>query len=132
MNTAATDALLNTFAAAWSRQDVDAILALFDEDLQFEDIPLGFEARSKDELRQVLETTFAGVPDFTMKILERHIGEGVVTTKWTQSGTMTAHAQGLDLDAHPYAVTTTSIIKLSPEGRITAVSDNWNTGVLFQ
>ncbi len=122
---------LPAFAQAWSTQDTDAILSFFADDFTFEDIPMGFRARNKAEMRTVLETTFASVPDFTMKIAEHYEGDGFLATKWTQSGTMTAHEQGLNLDAHSYEVMTTSIIILDDEGHIRSLSDNWNTAVLF-
>ena len=122
---------LPAFEKAWSTQDIDQILGFFADEFTFEDIPMGFRAKTKAEMRSVLETTFASVPDFTMKITHHYEGDGFVATKWKQSGTMTAHEQGLNLDAHPYEVPTTSVITFDQQGRIRSISDNWNTGVLF-
>lgn len=123
---------LEAWQAAWSRQDIDSVLAFFDDTFQFEDIPIGLHATNKAEMRAVLETTFAGVPNFKMDIFEHQVGVGFIVTKWTQSGNMTVQGYGLDLKDHAYEVVTTSIIDLSEEGSITAVSDNWNTGVFYQ
>ena len=125
-------ALLTAWQDAWSRQDVDGVLAFFAEAFQFEDIPIGLRASNKVEMRGVLDTTFEGVPNFRMDILEHQTGEGFVVTKWMQSGNMTVKGYGLDLKDHAYKVITTSIIGLSEGGLITAVSDNWNTGVFYQ
>jgi len=124
--------MLNAFQQAWSSQDIESITAFFAEDLQFEDIPIGLHATNKDELREILDKTFCSVPDFKMEILEHYAGEGFVVTKWRQTGTMTANEYGLNLDQFPYATLTTSIIRLNAQGRITSVSDNWDTSPFYQ
>jgi len=125
-------AFLEDWQNAWSRQDIEAILAFFAEAFQFEDIPIGLHAANRAEMRQVLETTFQGVPNFKMDILAYQTGDGFVVTKWVQSGNMTVQGYGLDLNDHAYEVITTSIIELSAAGLITSVSDNWNAGVFHQ
>lgn len=100
--TTRVEAMLAEFQQAWSSQDTDAVLDFFPDELDFED-------------------------------LEDHLADdGVVVTKWRQSGTMTAQGNGFDLRAFPYEVVTTSIIKLNDNVRITSVSDNWNAAVLYQ
>ena len=125
-------AFLDSWKDAWSSQDIEGVLSFFAEEFRFEDIPIGLQAANKAEMREVLDTTFEGVPNFKMDILEYQIGEGFVVTKWTQSGNMTVQGYGLDLNDHPYEVITTSIIGLSGAGLITSVSDNWNAGVFNQ
>lgn len=130
----ATDikAMLDAWQIAWSNQDIDGALALFAEDLVFEDIPIGLHATNKTEMREILEATFKGVPNFKMHIFEHRVGVGFVVTKWTQTGNMTVQSYGLDLNDFAYEVVTTSIIGISPDGLVTSVSDNWNTGVFYQ
>jgi steroid delta-isomerase-like uncharacterized protein len=123
---------LNAWQNAWSRQDVEAIIAFFSKEFEFEDIPIGLHATNASEMREVLNTTFESVPNFTMNIFEHHISKDIVTTKWYQSGNMTTQVNGLDLKDKPYEVVTTSIIGLSSDGQITSVSDNWNAAVFFQ
>ncbi len=123
---------LDAWQDAWSTQDIDGVLSFFAETFRFEDIPIGLHAANKAEMREVLETTFEGVPNFKIDILEYKIGDGFVVTKWTQSGNMTVQGYGLDLNDHAYEVVTTSIIGLSVAGLITSVSDNWNAGVFYQ
>lgn len=125
-------AFLDAWQTAWSRQDIYGVLTFFADTCQFEDIPIGLHAKNKAEMRAILETTFVGVPNFKMEILEHQVGANFVVAKWTQSGTLTVQGFGLDLKDHVYQVVTTSIIGLSDEGWITAVSDNWNTGVFHQ
>jgi len=123
---------LSAWQAAWSRQDTEGVLAFFADEFTFEDIPIGLHATNKAEMRKVLETTFEGVPNFEMDILEHKVGEGFVVTKWTQMGNMTMQGYGLDLRDHAYEVVTTSVIGLSEGGLINTVSDNWNAGVFYQ
>lgn len=66
---------------AWSRQDVKGVLAFFAEAFEFEDIPMGLRATNKVEMREVLETTFEGVPNFKMRIFRYQIGDGFVVIK---------------------------------------------------
>lgn len=124
-------AFLDAWQDAWSSQDIEGVLSLLAEEFRFEDIPIGLHAANKAEMREVLETTFEGVPNFKMDILDHKIGDGFVVTKWTQSGNMTVQGYGLDLNDHAYEVVTTSIIGLSAAGLITSVSDNWNAGVFY-
>lgn len=123
---------LTVWQDAWSGQDVDSILAHFADKFVFEDIPIGLHATNKFEMREVLETTFTGVPNFRMDVVEHRLGDGFVVTKWTQTGNMTVNGYGLDLRDFAYEVVTTSIIALSEDGLITALCDNWNTGVFYQ
>lgn len=125
-------AFLDAWQDAWSNQDIDGVLSFFAEVFKFEDISIGLNAANKAEMREVLLTTFEGVPNFTMDILDHKIGEGFVVTKWTQSGNVTVQGFGLDLNDHAYEVVTTSIIGLSAKGLITSVSDNWNVGVFYE
>lgn len=125
-------AMLEAWQTAWSNQDIDGLLALFADDLVFEDIPIGLHAKNKTKMREILETTFQGVPNFKMEIFEHRVGDGFVVTKWIQTGSMTVQGHGLDLNDFAYEVVTTSIIGISPEGLVTSVSDNWNTGMLYQ
>lgn len=125
-------AFLAGWQDAWSRQDVEAVLAHFADDFTFEDIPIGLYATDKKEMREVLETTFNSVPNFRMDVIEHKVGDGFVVTKWKQTGSMTVTGYGLDLKNHAYEVVTTSIIELADDGLIMGVSDNWNTGVFYQ
>lgn len=128
----AISAFLNAWQAAWSRQNIEGVLEFVADEFTFEDIPIGLHATNKAEMREVLETTFEGVPNIEMDILEYKVGEGFVVTKWTQAGNMTVQGYGLDLKDHAYEVVTTSVIGLSKDGLITSVSDNWNAGVFYQ
>ncbi|MEM8976771.1 MAG: nuclear transport factor 2 family protein [Pseudomonadota bacterium] len=123
-------AVLNEFQEAWSTQDTDAVLAFFADDFTFEDVPLSLKATNKEELRGILDYTFASVPNFNMDIFDFYEGNGFVATKWVQSGNATV--KDLNLTNHPYEVTTTSIITFDDDGLITSVFDNWNVGILFQ
>jgi len=125
-------AFLDAWQAAWSRQNIDGVLAFFADAFQFEDIPIGLNATNKTDMREVLKMTFEGVPNFHMNIFEYLIGDGFVVTKWTQSGNVTVQGYGLDLKDHGYEVITTSVIGLSTDGLVTSVSDNWNAGVFHR
>ncbi len=72
---------LPAFEKAWSTQDIDQILGFFADEFTCEDIPMGFRAKTKAEMRSVLETTFASVPNFTMKITDHYEGDRFVATK---------------------------------------------------
>tara|TARA_Y100000310_G_C20704311_1_gene833475 strand:+ start:4009 stop:4410 length:402 start_codon:yes stop_codon:yes gene_type:complete len=123
---------INDFQQAWSTQSADQILTFFADELNFEDIPIGLHAKNKEELREILNITFEGVPNFTMEVFEHYVGDDFLITKWKQSGNMTVQGYGLDLKDHAYEVVTTSIIKFDNSGNIISVSDNWNTGIFYQ
>jgi len=127
------DGLLEEWQNAWSRQDIEGICAFFTEELQFEDVPLGLQAHTLEEFRNgILVPTFAMIPDFGMEILDAHEGAGFVVTKWKITGTATFKTERFDVKDFPFESIVTSIIQFDEEGKIRALSDNWDCSVFYR
>lgn len=46
--------------------EIDKVLALFAKDATYEDVPLGVMAEGHAKIRELLETMFTSMPDFTI------------------------------------------------------------------
>jgi steroid delta-isomerase-like uncharacterized protein len=83
------EALIDRYADAWNRHDVDAILALHTEDAVFENHTSGGLAVGKAELRNLIEGVFATFPDLSFATRRSYFGEDVAVLEWTATATHT-------------------------------------------
>lgn len=79
--------LIERYADAWNRQDVDAILALHTEDAVFENHTSGGLAVGKAEIRKLLEGVFATFPDLRFAARRAYFAEAVAVVEWTATAT---------------------------------------------
>ena len=87
---AAAADIVARYAAAKSRQDVDAALALCDEDFVLETVPFGIHGRGKSEVAAQLQMFFTTFPDYEAT-LEGCVAGGSVVATW---GTIRATMRG--------------------------------------
>ena len=83
----AVQAIIERYADAWNRHDVDAILALHTEDAVFENHTSGGLAVGKAELRKLLEGVFTTFPDLCFATRRAYFGEDVAVVEWTATAT---------------------------------------------
>jgi len=122
--------LIMEYVDAWNRHDVEGVLGYFSTSFTFEDLPMGMSARTKGELKKILEKTFQEVPDFSMIIERIHEGDSFVVTEWLQKGTASGEVEGRYIEHIPYQVKTTSVIEFSGN-KIVRLSDNWDKEALM-
>jgi steroid delta-isomerase-like uncharacterized protein len=82
-----TETLVGRYSDAWSRHDVDAILALHTDDSIFENHTSGGLAVGKIELRELLAGVFATFPDLRFATRRAYFSEGLAVLEWTATAT---------------------------------------------
>lgn len=82
---------LEAFLDAFNRHDLDAIMDFFSDDCSFDfprgPHPWGNRAVGKDEVRALLATRFAGIPDVTYTDAEHWRFENHAVSRWRLTGT---------------------------------------------
>ena len=90
----ATLATLEGFLAAFNRHDLDAIMEYFTDDCSFDfprgPHPWGRRAVGKEEVRALLATRFAGIPDVSYTDDEHWLFEDHAVSRWRLTGTKTS------------------------------------------
>jgi len=88
MTAAAQDnAVAEKFIAAWNSHDADKMLAVFTDDVMYEDVTFGEVSHGKAELRKFAASEYASIPDLELKLVRAEIHNGHGTIEWTFSGT---------------------------------------------
>lgn len=84
---------LQEFLAAFNRHDLDAIMSFFGEDCTFDfprgPHPWGSRAIGKQQVRDLLATRFAGLPDVAYQDDEHWVFEDHGVSRWRLTGTRT-------------------------------------------
>lgn len=80
-------AVAEQWIAAWNSHRPEQMLALFTDDVLYEDVAFGAVNHGKAEVRKFATEEFEGVPDLELKLLRAHIQGGHGTIEWTFSGT---------------------------------------------
>lgn len=87
----ATTETLEAFLAAFNRHDLDAIMDFFSEDCSFDfprgPHPWGRRAVGKEEVRALLKTRFAGIPDVSYTDAEHWVAGDRAVSRWRLTGT---------------------------------------------
>lgn len=82
---------LRDFLAAFNRHDLDAIMEFFGEDCSFDfprgPHPWGNRAVGKEQVRALLATRFAGLPDVAYLDDEHWVTEDRGVSRWRLTGT---------------------------------------------
>lgn len=84
------EAVLQRYADAWNRHDVDAILALHTDDAVFENHTSGGLAVGKEAIGRLIGGVFATFPDLRFTTRRAYVHDDVAVVEWTASAT---HAQ---------------------------------------
>jgi steroid delta-isomerase-like uncharacterized protein len=89
-NKSATDrdaAVAEKWIAGWNSHNPDKILALFTDDIFYEDVAFGEISHGQAEVRKFFLSELEGVPDLELKLMRADIHDGHGTIEWTFSGT---------------------------------------------
>src|SRR3954447_9116366 len=93
-------AFIDRYDRAWNEQDVDAIVSMHAPGMVFENHTRGVRVEGED-VRQLLEATFAGQPDLRFRGRRRYVGEDFVVSEWRRAGgdrrRKPSHSSGLKL-----------------------------------
>lgn len=82
---------LEAFLAAFNRHDLDAIMGFFGDTCSFDfprgPHPWGNRAVGKEQVRALLATRFAGLPDVAYRDAEHWVSSGRGVSRWRLTGT---------------------------------------------
>jgi steroid delta-isomerase-like uncharacterized protein len=82
--------------AAENRADLEAAIATYHEDCFYHNVPGGFRATGKDEIRLYYSALMAGIPDGQLTIEGEVFGDDVLVTWGTFRGTSTGPLFGVE------------------------------------
>jgi steroid delta-isomerase-like uncharacterized protein len=74
-------------SATWSTGNLDAIMALYTDDVYYEDVTFGVVNHNKQELRDFAAGFFAAIPDATFVTTGTFIKDNKGYFEWTFTGT---------------------------------------------
>jgi hypothetical protein len=67
----ALEQVLDDWGRCWSSHDMDGLLALFTDDVIYEDVTMGVVNHGKDELQRFGQGFFVGFPNVTFEVISR-------------------------------------------------------------
>jgi steroid delta-isomerase-like uncharacterized protein len=126
------EALVRGENAAWNAHDVDKIAEFYTDDCVKEDVAVGVYARGKEAMNAVNRGAFAAVPDMRIELGLIVISGDKAATEWTMSGTYSGKQHGsLGVTGRPFSIKGATIMQLR-DGRISRVSDYWDSAVFMR
>jgi ketosteroid isomerase-like protein len=75
-------AFIDRYDRAWNEQDVEAILSMHAPGMVFENHTRGVRVEG-EEIRRLLESTFAEQPDLRFRRRRLYVGEDFAVSEWT-------------------------------------------------
>jgi steroid delta-isomerase-like uncharacterized protein len=113
--------------AAWNSHNPDKMLALFTDDIVYEDVAFGEVSHGSAELRKFAASEFEGVPDLELKLLRADIHGGHGTIEWTFSGT----DKGVFKTGKKFSVRGVSVIEMR-NGKISRNLDFYDVATIMR
>ena|SRR5437879_3309121 len=113
--------------AAWNSQDPDKLVAAYNDDIVYEDVPSGSVSNGRAELRKFAVLTFSGVGDFKIEAVNTWVenGHGVVEWAWS----------GVDKDwfktGKPFSVRGVSVFEVR-KGKISRNKDFYDAAAIMR
>ena len=86
---------LKAMVAGFANGDVEAVLAVFDDDIVYEDVPFGVSVSGKQNVAGFCGQFMAGVPDFRQDLTACHRLGDTGCMEWVMSFTHTGDLPGL-------------------------------------
>jgi steroid delta-isomerase-like uncharacterized protein len=120
-------ALLQAEFDAWNSHDPDALVALFTEDVVYEDVTLGVVNHGTAELRAFAEGVFTAIPDVNFPVVSSVLKGGHGFVEWIFNGTDV----GLYGTGKTFSLRGASIIEVHGE-KIARQSDYWDLATLLR
>lgn len=114
--------VVEQYAAAKSRADVEAALALCTESFRLETVPFQITAEGKQEARMALQAFFAAFPDYAV-VLDGLAESGDAAAAWgVVSATMTGDLLGRRATGRAFELPMSCVFMLDDEGRLASES----------
>jgi steroid delta-isomerase-like uncharacterized protein len=116
---------------AWSDHNLERLLALFTEDLLYEDVTMGVMNRSAAELRAFAEGFFSSFPDVTFELRSSFANGTSGGGEWVMRGTHKGDMPGISATGKHVEVRGASVFEFAGD-KIRRCSDYWDMATLLR
>ena len=117
--------LVEQVAAFQTSHEIDKLVALFAEDICFEDVALGIVASGHASVKELFESIYASMPDYTMTLVSAVTDEDRGGAEWLMSGTHLGDFPGLPASGKSFSLRAAAVMRFST-GRISHWTDYWS------
>jgi steroid delta-isomerase-like uncharacterized protein len=126
-NTQELEYVLDQWALAWSSGDVEKLLPLFADSVDYEDVTLGAVSRGKNALRDFAAGVFAAFADLKFELKSRFVAADGKSgaMEWIWRGRQTKDFPGLPATNKPFEVRGAAVVGFT-DGKISRNSDYWD------
>ena len=126
-NTQELEYVLDQWALAWSSSDVEKLLPLFADSVDYEDVTLGAVSRGKNALRDFAAGVFAAFADLKFELKSRFVAADGKSgaMEWVWRGRQTKDFPGLPATNKPFEVRGAAVVEFT-DGKISRNSDYWD------
>lgn len=129
--TATFPPLVESLVAAWNSHDAERILALFTDDLVYEDVTFGAVCHGREETRQFFNDAFGSFPDVRFELTAVVMDKEVGAFEWTMSGTHAGDMPGLPATGKSFRVRGASFFERAGE-KLRRNRDYWDFATMLR
>jgi steroid delta-isomerase-like uncharacterized protein len=119
--------VLDQWALAWSSNNVERLLPLFTDSVEYEDVTLGAVNRGANALRDFATGTFAAFADLKFELKSHFVAADGKSgaMEWIWRGRQTKDFPNLPATNKPFEVRGATVVEFT-DGRISRNSDYWD------
>src|ERR1700751_3321439 len=123
----ALERVLDQWSVAWSSSDVEKLLPLFTDNVDYEDVTLGAVNHGSNELRDFATGTFGGFADMKFELKSRLVAADGKSgaMEWVWRGRQTKDFPRLPATNKPVEIRGATIVQFD-DGKISRDSDYWD------
>ena len=122
--------LIESEAVGWSR-NMDRLLAVFTDDVAYEDPGLGVSLQGKEQVRAFAQQFFDAFPDLKSVIISTVVSGDRAAAEWRLTGTQTGNLPGIPAANKQMDVRGVSTYEFQG-GKIKRTVDYWDTGIMLR
>ena len=125
--------VLDQWAVAWSSSDVEALLPLFTDNVDYEDVTFGAVSHGRNALRDFAVGVFAAFADMKFELKSRFVAADGKSgaMEWIWRGRQTKDFPGLPATNKPFAVRGATVVEFI-DGKISRNSDYFDLATYMQ
>jgi steroid delta-isomerase-like uncharacterized protein len=117
--------LMNQNFEAWSTNKPELIDEIFAEDGIYEDVAADYEAEGKDQIKNLIKSTLAAIPNFKVKLIQWFSSDNKLACQWIMTGTQTGDFPELKASGKSFSVSGASVAVIK-DGKFVRWSDYYD------
>ena len=117
--------LIIQWARCWSSHDLNQMLDLCTDDIEYEDLALPHQIRGKQQLEAFFRSTLVTFPDFSMQVSNIVANDSYAAGEWLMSGSFLGESFGDAPTGKGFRVPGCCVMRIQ-NGRIRRHRDYWN------